>query len=191
MTALVPTERVERYLGLTFNDADTARATEIIKTVSGRVQRYCNRVGLTRILNDEITIDGSFSSVLRLPRPPVVEVTEVLMNGIPVTDFEPVGADRIVRTSRMLSTYPNVVREPLGTWGGTAATLDITYTHGLAQVPEEIVDVVLELCARRWYNPGGNRSQSIDGHSVTFDTKESELFETLKPWRRLSHSARV
>jgi hypothetical protein len=54
---------------------------------------------------------------------------------------------------------------PMGIW---AQRVRVTYSHGYAEVPDDVVDVVLDLAQMNMTNPQGLRSESIDDYSRTF-----------------------
>ena len=77
---------------------------------------------------------GSGDRYLRLPGPPIRSVELVLVDGIEVTDWRLQG-DRLWRA--------------VG-WGDECSgpvDVDVTYTHGLPEVPEDVVDLVCSLAA--------------------------------------------
>ena len=79
-------------------------------------------------------------------------------------------------------------------WGGPHIEVDVTYTHGLTAVPEEVKDVCIELCSLSWSNPTMARSFSIDGYSASFGGgRESNInpLERLKGWHRRSGSVKT
>lgn len=191
---LVTTDELATLLGVTFTPEQEARATQIITTAGGRVQRYCNLVGLERIENHTITMPGSYGPELTLPRPPIVSVSEVLVDGQAVDGWTVV-ADTLVRTGQADADYP--LARPfrhLGHWGGTSVEVQVTYTHGLAEVPPDAKAVCLDLCARVWSNPAGARSFSIDGYSAAWGVGATSGLtdddrDTLKAWHRSSRTA--
>lgn len=98
---------------------------------------------------------------LRLPGPPVVSVSKVLIEGVEVTDWRLVG-DRLWRCQGWAVTYgPNRVT--------------VTYTHGLPEVPDDVVDLVCSLAgagvaaaAESYAAHGGVVAERIDDYSVTY-----------------------
>lgn len=72
--------------------------------------------------------NGGPENLLRLPGP-VTAVASVLLDGTAVTDFE---------------VLPNGLWRHCG-WGRFPCPITVTYTHGLAPVPDDIVDLVAQL----------------------------------------------
>ncbi|MFE3495264.1 hypothetical protein ACFXOS_19695 [Streptomyces sp. NPDC059175] len=80
-----------------------------------------------------VTLEGEAGQWLTLPGLPVISVTSVELDGEPVTDWR-------LRTSRLWRAA-----------GWTAcdgpSEVEVTYTHGLAVVPSDIVDLVCRMVA--------------------------------------------
>lgn len=189
MTDLITTDEASTFLQLT--DPDLDRLGQAITRVSSRVQRYCNRVSLTQVEDDEITMAGSYSYELPLPKGPVTEVSAVTVDGSSVSDWDLV-KDKLIRSS--LDDASPFVTPTTPHWGGPHVVVAVTYTHGFATVPDEVKDVCFDLLAMAWHNPTGVRSQAIDGYSVTFGgTRGSDVdpLTRLAGWHRSSGSVRL
>lgn len=80
-----------------------------------------------------VTLDGWGDTILRLPGAPVTAVASVSIDGDAVTDYK-VTAAGLWRSSG---------------WGHPAepAEVEVTYTHGLVNIPPDIVDLVCNLAA--------------------------------------------
>lgn len=158
-----------------------AAAELAIRRASGRVRSY-TRQRLTFVANDTIEVPGG-DRVLRVPQRPlvvnasnpltVVEVGEFGAPDLPMvegTDFSRRG-DELTRGhpyhpgTRTLGWPWSRV---LGVW---APTVRLTYSHGYTSIPDDIVDVVLELATVNLTNIEGLRSESIDDYSRTYATE--------------------
>jgi hypothetical protein len=80
-----------------------------------------------------ITIEGEPDQRLRLPGQPVTAVTDVLLDGKPVTDW------------RLRSG--NLWRHGGWSFRHRPSEVEVTYTHGLPTVPSDIVDQVCRFVA--------------------------------------------
>jgi hypothetical protein len=69
-------------------------------------------------------------------------------------------------TSQRLMGYPRA--RPLGVW---APRVQVTYSHGYATVPDDVVSVVLDAAAVLYDNPTGLRSFTIDDYTETKATE--------------------
>lgn len=80
-----------------------------------------------------VVVEGEPQQRLTLPGPPVTAVDEVSIDGVVVTDWR-LRSDRLWR---------------YGGWSvdGTPVEVEITYTHGLPTVPDDIVDLVCRIAA--------------------------------------------
>lgn len=197
MTLLITGLEIETHLGATFTVVDEQRAEQLAAAVGGVIQAYCNRVQLTQVVDDEITLKGSYSYRLDLPLGPVTSVSSVTVDGYATTAYDLV-KDTLVRSGfddQPPFRYPSVPH-----WGGPDVEVAVTYTHGLTSVPERVRAVAFDLAARVYANPTSVRSQSIDGYSVTYAGALSgssalsltdEQMRTLRPWHISNRSART
>jgi len=197
MTLLITADELEIHLGATFTAAQTTRATQIIEAVSAVVQAYCNRVQLVEVVDDEITLNGSYAYRLPLPLGPVSSVSAVTVDGTATTAYDLV-QDTLVRNGLDVQPPFHVPTTPH--WGGPDVEIGVTYTHGLSAVPEKVKAVTFDLAARPYANPTSVRSQSIDGYSVTYAGQLSgssalslsgDQKATLKGWHISNRTARV
>lgn len=157
------------------DDIDLAAAELALRRASGKVRRY-TRQTISLVVDDVIVRIPEYGTDLELPQRPVVSVASVEIGGEPVTDWTLVG-DRLVRACG----WPD---------GAT-----ITYTHGYAEIPDDIQDVVLSLAGMRMTNVRGLRSLAIDDYTETFATEtigsgslSDDDKEILDSYRRRSFS---
>jgi hypothetical protein len=80
-----------------------------------------------------VVLEGTASPWLRLPSGPVTAVSEAKLDGMVVTDWR-LSAGALWR--------------PCGWRECEPSTVEVTYTHGLPEVPADIVDIVCRLAAR-------------------------------------------
>lgn len=179
---------------------DATQAAMAIRRASARVRKYC-RQHFTLVENETITLPGG-SRVLRLPqRPLIVDVTH------PLTVIELFGLTDVEYTALEGRDFTRVGTEltrgeawwaptrlmgwpwmrPQGIW---AQRVRVTYSHGYTEVPDDVVDVVLDLASMAMTNPQGLRSESIDDYSRTFAAEtiggpqlSAEHKEALRPYR--------
>lgn len=190
MVMFIGVSDLEVELGVTFSVDEMARANSLITRISGRIQRYCNLVGLAQIEDDEIVLQGTYSASLRLPKPPVQSVSAVTVDGVAVSDYE-LAKNTLIRTRGASVQQSNLPPLPaVGHWGGPDVEVGVTYTHGLTETPPEIVDACTSLAIRAWSNPTAARSLTIDGYSAAWSDNSialpSDVREDLKGWHRSS-----
>lgn len=149
--------------GITVTAGETALATLYLEVASARVRDAAG----SPVLSTTSTVDlpAPSGTRLRLPGPPVTGVTAVAIGGVPVSDWRRDGQDVWRRDG----------------WRGCdgPTTVTATYTHGLAAVPADIVDLVCRmvagaLAAARDAADGTGLavddvlSERIDDYSVTY-----------------------
>jgi hypothetical protein len=195
---LASQDDLEAALERTISPATAALA---LRRASARVRKYC-RQELTFHSADTITVPGG-GRLLRLPQMPVVVdadnpltvtelfgITNVEFTCLEGRDFTRLGseltrADAFWAQTRLMG-FPWY--RPQGIW---ADRVRITYSHGYTAVPDDLLDVVLDLATMSVTNPQALRAETIDDYSRTFaaetigaGTLSKEHKDALKPYRR-------
>jgi hypothetical protein len=179
---------------------DATQAAMALRRASARVRKYC-RQEITLVENETITLPGN-GRVLYLPQRPLVlddthPLTVVELFGITNVEYTALEGRDYTRVGTQLTRgeawwaptrlmgFPWL--RPQGIW---AQRVRVTYSHGYSDVPDDIVDVVLDLAAMAMTNPQGLRSESIDDYSRTFAAEmiggpqlSAEHKEALRPYR--------
>ncbi|MFE7954381.1 hypothetical protein [Streptomyces sp. NPDC057413] len=176
-----------------------------LRRASARVRRY-TRQDITFVENDTVVLAGG-ERVLRLPQAPLVVdashplvVTEVAdFSGIEWLAVEDRDYSRL--GNELTRGYPWQAPSRLMGWpwnraqGIWAPKVRVTYSHGYTDIPEDIVDVVLDLATMNLANPENLRQVSIDDYTRTYAaetigsaalTKDHK--EALRPFRRPAFS---
>jgi hypothetical protein len=179
---------------------DATQAAMALRRASARVRKYC-RQEITLVENETVTLPGG-SRILRLPQRPLVlddthpltvvelfGISDVEYTALEGRDFTRIGTE-LTRGEQWwaptrLMGWPWM--RPQGIW---AQRVRVTYSHGYTEVPDDIVDVVLDLASMAMTNPQGLRSESIDDYSRTFAAEtiggpqlSAEHKEALRPYR--------
>jgi hypothetical protein len=179
---------------------DPAQAAMALRRASARVRKY-TRQDITLVENETVTLPGN-GRVLRLPQRPLVlddahPLTVVELFGITNQEYTALEGRDFTRIGTELTRgeawwaptrlmgFPWL--RPQGVW---AQRVQVTYSHGYAEIPDDIVDVVLDLASMAMTNPQGLRSESIDDYSRTFAAETiggpqltAEHKEALRPYR--------
>lgn len=179
---------------------DPSQAAFAIRRASARVRKYC-RQEITLVENDTVTLPAG-GRILRLPQRPVVvddthPLTVVELFGVSNQEYTALEGRDFTRIGTELTRgeqwwapsrlmgWPFM--RPMGIW---ADRVRVTYSHGYAEVPDDIVDVVCDLAAMNLTNPQGLRSESIDDYSRTFAAETiggaqltDQHKEDLRPYR--------
>jgi hypothetical protein len=154
-------------LGASDPVSDDAAALAL-RRASARVRRHTGQA-LTFIQGDTRVVMGGGRTLLLPQRPAVVT------SAYPLTVAEldtPGGGERTLAEGVDFSRLGSeLTRSFTGAGGVWAARVRVTYSHGYAEIPDDIVDVVLDLASTNLINPGGVRSETVGGESVTYATE--------------------
>ncbi|MFG2826110.1 hypothetical protein ACGFWI_01285 [Streptomyces sp. NPDC048434] len=176
-------------------------ATMALRRASARVRKY-TRQDFTLIEGDTITLAGG-GRVLALPQRPLIvdashplTVTELSgMTGIELEcvegrDYTRLGAELTrgepwYQPTRLMGWPWN---RPSGVW---APRVRVTYSHGYTEVPDDVVDIVLDLAVMNLSNPQALREEAIDDYRRVFASEtiggaslNRDHKEALRPYRR-------
>jgi hypothetical protein len=198
--SLLPLATADDLAAALQRPVDDAQAALALRRASARVRKYC-RQDITLMENETVTLPGN-SRVLRLPQRPLL-----LDDEHPLTVIELFGISDVEYPALEKRDYTRVGTEltrgeawwaptrlmgwpwmrPQGIW---AQRVRVTYSHGYAEVPDDIVDVVLDVAAMSLTNPQGLRAESIDDYSRTFAAEtigsgklDPAHQEALRPYR--------
>jgi hypothetical protein len=150
---------------------DSAPALAAIVEASAAIRNHC-RQQLDEASDDEYTFDvGERQTKLFLPELPVTEIAEVVEDGVTLT----------VDTDYKLGRYGILYR--IGAyWTAGVQTVTVTYTHGYATVPDDVM-AVCKRAAARAYQSGlraaetagvaGVQANSLGDYSVQFGGEQA------------------
>lgn len=118
-------------------------------------ERFRQAVGhpVHLVTDDVILVDGNGSDTLVLPAAPATEIS-VKVDGTAVTDYS-------------ASLRAGILRRA-ARWPDGLGNIEVTYTHGYADIPGGIRDAVLEQAALSATVPAGIQSEAAGGMSVTW-----------------------
>jgi hypothetical protein len=164
-----------RDAGATGTDAALDLA---LRRASARVRRY-TRQDITLVEGETIVLPGG-EKVLRLPQYPLVVDDTHPLTVVEVADFSGIEWEAVENRdfsrlgNELTRGYPWQAPTRLMGWpwnraqGVWAPKVRVTYSHGYNEVPEDIVDVVLDLATMNLANPENLRQISIDDYQRTF-----------------------
>ncbi|MFI5985044.1 mobile element protein [Streptomyces sp. NPDC051555] len=109
---------------------------------------------------DEITLDGNGRESLLLPVWPTTAVTVVLLDD-----------EELVEGTDYSWSEAGILRR-LGcqVWPDRLRCVEVTYSHGWAEIPADISDAVIEQARAAFRSEPGVKSKAVGGQSVTFET---------------------
>lgn len=156
-------------------DADLADL--VLRIASGAIRR-ATRQTITFVAGETVVLEGG-ERVLKLPQRPLVVDADNLLTVVELPDGSGVelpaveGRDFIRQGSELHRGNPLYGSSrtmgwpwgrPLGIW---ADRVRVTYSHGLQEIPDEIVGVCLDLASATLSNPDRLRSETVGGESIT------------------------
>ncbi|MFR9796629.1 hypothetical protein ACL02U_12095 [Streptomyces sp. MS06] len=178
LSSLATVADLEAAMRLDAGSLSSTQADLALRRASARVRRYLGQ-DISLVADDTIEVPGG-ERVLAVPQRPLVvdgthtlTVVEISVPGSVETtltenrDFTRLG-------NELTRGYPWYAptrtmgwpwRQQQGVW---APKVRLTYSHGYAEIPDDIVDVVLDLASMNLSNPENLRSISIDDYARTF-----------------------
>lgn len=158
--AALPPFATAAELAASMQTAVDQAAAELALASASAVIRNWTRQSITRVVDDVVKLRIIDYDELVLPQRPVESVSQVKVNSVVLVDWVPSG-DRLLRPGgwRYLpgtTTYPD------------PGLVQVTYTHGWDEIPDDVRAVCLDLASTTLTNPSGLRSVSIDDYSRTF-----------------------
>lgn len=155
-TALADPAELATWLGV---PADTPLLLASLRSAS---RRFRGAVGHeVNLVEDEvITLDGNGRQSLLLPVWPTTAVQLVAVDGVELvegTDYSWSEAGILRRLG--CQVWPNKLR-----------CVEVTYSHGWAEIPSDITDAVIEQARATFRSEPGLKSKAVGGQSVTWET---------------------
>lgn len=130
-------EDVSALLMLEIDDTDEISAcTRAIEEATASIQNYCQQV-IEYVTDDEITVDGHGGRKIFLPELPVISVGAVEEDGVLLT----------ANTDYQLGQH-GILYRLNGYWKAGVQNYTITYTHGLATIPDDLLGVCVRAASR-------------------------------------------
>ena len=185
---LATTDDVAALLQRDLTATELTNATRLLGMASDMVRRYTRQT--LHQVTETVVLPGNWDNSLVLPQRPVTNVASVLINGAApsyqvwrtIDDTLFLGTGAYQPDFGVLLWGGNALWGPAGsntgpqatgaTWGGPQAQITVTYTHGFATIPGDIVNVVAGLVAIAIASPVGVQSEKIGGYQVGYTRSE-------------------
>lgn len=133
--------------------ATDAKLTLALRRASARFRGAVKRpISLTT--DDQVWLDGDGTNTLLLPSAPIVGTPTVLVAGVAFTDFSVSPNNGVLRAKTC--------------WPDDLGNIQVTYTHGWSEVPEDIADAVLEQAELQYQVLAGISQMTLGPQSFTF-----------------------
>lgn len=168
MSSFTTLAAVKRWLQVS-GTADDQLLSEMIPAASAFIERYLGR----NLLTQSYTLVRSGNGHYRMPVPnwPVTMVASVLIDGVAVPEATSPTAPGWVLSDPPTSILLRGLRFTEG-----VQNIQMVYTAGYPEVPEEIDQACVEMIALRYRNRDriGHVSKSIGGETVAFSQKDMD-----------------
>lgn len=161
---------IESFLQIDIPAEKQQAAEDAITQITAAIQNYCQQT-IEQVEDDEVTLDCRGGVRLFLPELPVTEVAEV------VEDGELLSADDDYK----LGQY-GILHRIGAHWPAGVQIIEVTYTHGYATIPDDVLAVCVRAAARQ-YQAGlrasemegvpGVASKSLGDYAVSFGSEQS------------------
>ena len=189
LPALATLDDVAAIIGRPLTSTETTNGTRLLGMASGMVRRY-TRQTITQVVDDVIVLPGNWGHSLFLPQLPVTSVSSVAVNGVSasVSRWRLIGNELFLGTGSYspdfgtLASPGGALYGPAGStngmqvggpsWQGPGTQVTITYTHGFAEVPADIVNEVAGMVALQLSTSVGVNSEQIGGYKVSYQRGE-------------------
>ena len=172
-----------------------------LRRASARVRRYTGQF-FTLVEDDTVELRGG-ERTLALPQRPLVVDAQHPLTVAEVADFAGIEIEAVENRdysrlgSELTRGFPWQSPSRLMGWpwrrvqGVWADKVRVTYSHGYSEIPDDILDVVLDLATTNLTNPNGLRSETVGGESLTYASETignaaltRQHKDDLRPYRR-------
>lgn len=142
-----------------------ASAELALNLAAGAIRGEARQV-FDRVEDDEVVLKRTMNGILLLPELPVEEVsvvTEEDINLVDVTDFTWSEFGILERAGRV--------------W---LPPVSVTYTHGFAEIPDDVRGLCLAIAARTFGNPEGLPREQMSSYAISYPQAAFNLGATVQ-----------
>lgn len=169
------------------HDPTDVQAIRALEDAS-EVFRSLARNPITLVEDDEVELQGNWSSRLWLPLTPVIDVASVsvstsLMGSVPMV----LAGAALSWNRRGLLQYWGAGIGSCSGWGGDGATVNVTYSHGYDVIPGDVEVTVLNLATRLLANRNAANSEAISAYQISYgglSVEDQNVIKKYRPWSR-------
>lgn len=163
---LATVDELLTFLELDSGDVDSAKAELLLRIASDEVRAYTGRL-FDEVLDDEVILAGKGAPSLILPDAPVTDVAEVLEAQGTDDELALDGPDAASPDYQW--TEEGFLRRVDGNvFARNLRWYKVTYSHGYAELPADVLGVVLKVAGRALDTPeGGQKQETIGRYSYT------------------------
>jgi hypothetical protein len=171
--AFATIEDIKKFLQVEItSDEAIASINRALDEATAAIKNYTNQV-LELVQDETISLESPGGTRLTLPQLPVVDISAVEDNGTDLVS----GDDYVLGAGGILYRIPVWTK-----WSYGPQAVTITYSHGYATIPDDIVSVATRMAARA-YQSGlrsgadnavlGVSSKSLGDFSVSYGGEQS------------------
>ena len=184
---LATVDDLQAILKQTLAGNDLTYGEALLGLASGKVRAECKQ-DITEVDTDTVSFPGTFDLEFHLPQRPVFSIDSITTDGQTV---DPDGYTwrrdgTVRRVTGSWITDPGVLSTqgspaymgPAGSttgpiftapsWFGPDTMLTVVYSHGVADVPGDLVELTARLAAMAFVQPVGVTREQIQGYSVHY-----------------------
>lgn len=183
LSSFASTDDLEAFLNRKFDTGETVQAQVMLDGATAAIRAEAFQT-ISLVENDTVRLAGSWEPDFELPEWPVLSVSAVALNGVPLVmhDGYEWNTRQLLRRSQLLAELtgysafqhaPGALLGFAGNWGGPGSTVEVTYSHGYTTIPADLVLVCLQAASRPILNPGGVQSESLGAYAVRYVNKGS------------------
>jgi hypothetical protein len=183
VTALATTDDLKARLGRDLTEVEQARAAALLDDASAMIRAYTGQT--FEKVTDDVAVLRVQSGTVRLPQRPVTAIKSVVALGgglapdVTVIDYVFDGVDQI-----RVGEGTFIINLPAIWWDndGYPGTFRVTYDHGYATVPADVVSITCGMALRTLTAPtmsGGVTSETIGSYSYRIDGANVGLAVTM------------
>lgn len=133
------------------------RINQLLKDASAAIRRYARAQQISFVADDTQVLTAPGGRRLVLPQRPAVVDAEhpvtVKIDGTVVTGWRFDGRQSLIRDAGWFTRY-----DP---WYSSTGTVEVTYSHGYQEVPDDVVGIACAAVWRAQSNPDALRSETI------------------------------
>lgn len=159
----------------TFSAEENAAATLVLGIASDTIRAFTHQT-ISRVTDDVAVLHGTWESELELPQRPVISVSTIKVDAVALTIGSwALTAGKLYRGRLPLVNGPDWDGPTVGHWGGPSSAIEVTYTHGWAVIPRDIVGLCLEMARRSAAvtDADGVKSETVGPDTITYVTFDS------------------
>jgi hypothetical protein len=141
--------------------ADDAKLLQALGAASSRF-RGAVRHHVSFVAGDTVTLDGNGKESLLLPAAPVTAVTSVRLDG-----------EVLIYDTDYRWSQDGFLRRVGRCWPDKLRCVEVVYSHGYQQIPEDIAEVVIDQARAQYTVRPGLTSMTVGGQQVGFGAQAS------------------